>query len=423
MLCLVVRLLAGVLCLVSMVPEPISISELTGQVKDLVEGNLGWVCVQGEISNFTRASSGHLYLTLKDDAAQIRAVMWRGQASRVKFQPGDGLQVVAMGAVEVYAPRGTYQLVLEELLPLGIGPLEFAFRQMHDKLAAEGLFAPQRKRPLPQFPRGIALVTSPTGAAVRDMLQVLNRRWPGCRVVIVPVPVQGAEAASAIAAALTTVHQITEVDVVITGRGGGSLEDLWAFNEEVVARAISNCLLPVISAVGHEIDVTIADLVADRRALTPSEAAELAIPNVLEVRHLLERCAARMKGSLRFLAERVRNRLDHLADRRAFTRPFQMIRDRETALDERDRRLQTGMRVLLDRASGRLAASAAQFQALNPLAVLSRGFSVTRRFGDTLPLMSSQALAPGDRLRTTLAEGEIFSEVTAINANPRSSSP
>src|SRR5690606_4968019 len=199
-------------------------------------------------------------------------------------EPEDGLQVTAAGAMEVYAARGTYQLVIDELLPVGIGPLELAFRQLHDKLAAEGLFDAARKRPLPSFPRRIALVTSPTGAAVRDMLQVLTRRWPACDVIVVPVPVQGPEAAPKIAAALRNVHRLPDVDVVITGRGGGSLEDLWAFNEEIVARAIFDCPVPVVSAVGHEIDVTIADLVADRRALTPSEAAELVVSNAAELR-------------------------------------------------------------------------------------------------------------------------------------------
>ncbi|HEV3304238.1 MAG TPA: exodeoxyribonuclease VII large subunit, partial [Planctomycetaceae bacterium] len=255
--------------------EVLSISELSRRLKALVEMSFPFVCVEGEISNFSRAASGHIYFTLKDQSAQIRAVLWRSAAMRVRFELHDGLHVVAAGPVEVYAQRGSYQLVVERLVPQGIGPLELAFRQRYEKLAAEGLFAEQRKRPLPRFPRRIALVTSPSGAAVRDLLQVITRRWPACDLVIVPVPVQGQQAAPAIAAGMRAAARLPRVDVIICGRGGGSLEDLWAFNEEIVARAIFVCPIPVVSAVGHEIDVTIADLVADKRALTPSEAGEL----------------------------------------------------------------------------------------------------------------------------------------------------
>ena len=255
-------------------PQPpiLTVSQLTRQIKDAVEGNFPIAWVLGEVTNCTRAGSGHVYLTLKDDSAQMRAVIWRNTAARLRFDVHDGLEVVAVGPVEVYEARGTYQLVVEQLLPQGIGALELAFRQLCEKLSAEGLFARERKRAVPRFPRRIALITSPTGAAVRDMLQVITRRWMAARIIIVPVAVQGEGAAAQIAAALRSVHLLPDVDVVITGRGGGSLEDLWAFNEEIVARAIHACRIPVVSAVGHEIDVTVADLVADVRALTPSEA-------------------------------------------------------------------------------------------------------------------------------------------------------
>ena len=395
--------------------EPQSVSELTRQIKDVVEGNLPAVCVTGEVSNFVRASSGHFYFTLEDEHAQIRVVMWRTRSARVRFEPEDGLQVVAAGAVEVYAPRGTYQLVAEELLPLGVGPLELAFRQLHDKLAAEGLFDPDRKRPLPRFPRRIALVTSPTGAAVRDMLQVLTRRWPGCDVVVVPVPVQGTEAAPAIAAALKTVHQIAGVEVVIAGRGGGSLEDLWAFNEEVVARAIAACRVPVISAVGHEIDVTIADLVADRRALTPSEAAEIAVPHATEVRQRLDHTAARIANGLRGRAERLRFRVDALANRRPFARPYQTVRDRQARLDELGVAIRRDIGQDLANNRARLDALSGRLDALSPLAVLNRGYSITFRDGGDVPLRSAGDLSPGTRLRTRLADGEVLSEVRTVS--------
>ena len=226
--------------------EILSVTELTQQLKALVETGFPQVYVEGEISNVSRATSGHIYLTLKDETAQIRAVLWRSAAARIRFELHDGLHVVAVGPIEVYAARGTYQLVIERLAPQGIGPLELAFRQRYEKLAAEGVFRAERKRPLPRFPRRIALVTSPMGAAVRDMLQVITRRWPACDVVILPVAVQGAAAAAEIAAALRSVHRLPGVDVVIAGRGGGSLEDLWAFNEEIVARAIFECPIPVV---------------------------------------------------------------------------------------------------------------------------------------------------------------------------------
>jgi exodeoxyribonuclease VII large subunit len=392
------------------IPEPLSVSGLTQQVKDLIEGSLPFVLVQGELSNFVRAGSGHLYLTLKDECAQLRAVMWRGSAARLRFEPEDGLHVLAAGSMEVYAARGTYQLVIEELLPIGIGPLELAFRQLHDRLAIEGLFAPERKRLLPRFPRRIALVTSPTGAAVRDMLQVLTRRWPGGDIVIVPVPVQGADAAPKIAAALRSVHRIPGVDIVITGRGGGSLEDLWAFNEEVVARAIFDCKLPVVSAVGHETDVTIADLVADRRALTPSEAAELVVPDAAEVCLGLDRYTERLAGALHGRAARLRLSLDSLAARRCFAKPLEPIHDRQRRVDELDTALRRSINRITCDARAKLAAIAAGLDALNPLAVLARGYSITFRDGDPRPLTSADRLSRGDLLRTRLAIGELLSE-------------
>jgi exodeoxyribonuclease VII large subunit len=395
---------------------PLTVSELTRQIKDLIEGNLPRVLVEGEVSNFVRAGSGHLYFTLKDESAQLRAVMWRSSAARLRFEPEDGLHVVAAGAMEVYAPRGTYQLVIRELMPVGVGPLELAFRQLHDKLAAEGLFDPERKRPLPAFPRRIALITSPTGAAVRDMLQVLTRRWPGCDVVVVPVPVQGADAAPRIAAALREVHRIPGVDVVITGRGGGSLEDLWAFNEESVARAIFNCPLPVVSAVGHEIDITIADLVADRRALTPSEAAELVVPNAIDIRVALDRLAGRLGIALSGHAKRLRLRLEQLAASRGLARPFEPIHDRQRRLDELEASLRRSASRLVYDARSKLAAITARLEALNPLAVLARGYSITFRAGeDHTPVVSASELQPGDLLRTRLAQGQVLSEVRRVD--------
>ena len=259
--------------------KPKSVTQLTREIKNLVEGQIGLQWVAGEVSNCRPARSGHIYFTLKDQYSQIAAVVWRLTAERLKFQLKDGMEVIALGPVEVYAARGNYQLIIEQLVPKGVGALETALRQLKEKLEKEGLFDPARKRPVPRVPRRIALITSPTGAAVKDMLQVITRRWPAADVLLMPVKVQGEGAAAEIAYALRNVHRIPDVDVVVTGRGGGSLEDLWAFNEEPVARAIAECPFPVISAVGHEIDVSIADLVADVRALTPSEAGELVVPS------------------------------------------------------------------------------------------------------------------------------------------------
>ena len=394
-----------------MPPQVQTVSELTGEIKDLIEGNLPEVWVRGEVSNCLRANSGHIYFTLKDAGAQLSAVVWRNTASRFRFELHDGLQVVVNGSVEVYAPRGSYQVIVRQLIPQGVGALELAFRQMHAKLEAEGLFNPVRKRPIPRFPKRIALVTSPTGAAVRDMIQVITRRWQASDIIIVPVKVQGEGAAEEIATALRNVHRLTDVDVVICGRGGGSLEDLWAFNEEVVARAIAACRLPVISAVGHEIDVTIADLVADVRALTPSEAGERVVPDHAEVTRALDNLRQRLVSGLRNRAVKARLQLDGLASRRVIARPFQRVHDEFTRLDELDVRLRRAVRQRAVASKQQLDLAAATLDALSPLKVLGRGYSITRRAetGDLVTALDQ--LAIGDRITTILAAGQLTSRV------------
>jgi exodeoxyribonuclease VII large subunit len=394
--------------------EVLSIAELSRRLKALVEMSFPYVCVEGEISNFSRAASGHIYFTLKDQLAQIRAVLWRSAAMRVRFELHDGLHVVAAGPVEVYAQRGSYQLVVERLVPQGIGPLELAFRQRYEKLAAEGLFAEQRKRPLPRFPRRIALVTSPSGAAVRDLLQVITRRWPACDLVIVPVPVQGQQAAPAIAAGMRAAVRLPRVDVIVCGRGGGSLEDLWAFNEEIVARAIFACPIPVVSAVGHEIDVTIADLVADKRALTPSEAGELVVPERADVLSDLGHLAVRMESAARDVLRRRRLTLDALAGCRALARPFDLVRDRQWRLDELSQRMGGGMRRRSERASRELQALSSHLDALSPLKVLGRGYSLTRREASGEIIRRADDVGVGERIETLLAEGRLTSLVERV---------
>ena len=406
----------------SVLPSPetipvLTVSALTFVMKKAVEASFAHVWVSGEISNFTRASSGHCYFTLKDDTAQLKAVMWRGIAQRLRFDLKDGMQVIAAGPIEVYEARGVYQIVVEQLQPKGIGPLELAFRQLQQKLASEGLFAAERKRPLPAFPRRIALITSPTGAAVHDMIQVITRRSPRANIVIVPVAVQGTGAAAQIAQALRTVHTIPDVDVCICGRGGGSLEDLWAFNEEVVARAIFACQIPVISAVGHEIDVTIADLVADRRALTPSEAGELVVLLESEVRAELSQLRQRLTSSLKQQSQRARLVLESIASRRCFTRPLDHIRDRCLQLDDLDARLQRAMKQSIAMSRQQLGGLSASLNALSPLAVLDRGYSLTKRLSDGGLIDNAATLHPGDRLSTLLGQGSFISHVVSIDVD------
>lgn len=395
-------------------PGVLSVSALTEQVKDLVEGAFPAVWVSGEISNFSRPQSGHCYFTLKDDTAQIRAVLWRTAAARLRFEPEDGLDVICQGDVEVYAPRGTYQLVVRQMQPQGIGALELALRKLRERLAAEGLFDPARKRPLPRFPRTVALVTSPTGAAIRDFLEVLGRRWCGVHVLVVPVRVQGDGAGREIAEAIAAVNRFARpVDCLIVARGGGSLEDLWAFNEEVVVRAIHASAVPVMSAVGHEIDVTLSDLVADVRALTPSEAAERLAPVAAEIHAGLRMQQQRLVAALRGRAAAGRARVDALAGRRMFRRPLDMVHDRAQRLDELSQRASRAIRQRLGQSRQRLAAVAGQLEALSPLAILSRGYSLTLGEDGAL-VRDAGAVEPGDRIRSRLGRGALVSQVVSV---------
>jgi exodeoxyribonuclease VII large subunit len=365
-----------------------TVSELTAQIKEALELGFADVALQAEISNLARPRSGHVYFSLKDDGASIRAVLWKSDAQRLVFDLADGLAVRAWGRLTVYAPRGEYQITVRKIEPVGIGALELAFRQMVARLGAEGLFDAERKRPLPRFPRRIVVVTSPTGAAVRDFLHVAGRRWCGSEILIVPTKVQGDGAAEEIAQAIALANRIAAADLLVLARGGGSLEDLWAFNEERVARAIVASALPVISAVGHEVDLTIADLVADRRALTPSEAGEICVPDVAEIRLQLDRLKERIHRAGRARIEETRMQLDHLADR---------------AL--------RGVRATLDTRRHRLARLVAGLEALSPLGVLARGYSLTAHDDGKTIIRSVADVQPGDLIQTRLADGQIVSRV------------
>lgn len=397
-------------------PErPWTVSELTAAIKDLLETAFPAVWVSGEISNFSRPRSGHCYLTLKDEGAQISAVVWRATAARVPFELHDGLEVVCGATLSLYPPHGKYQLVIEEIQPKGIGALELALRQLRDKLAREGLFDPGRKRSLPRFVRRIAVVTSPTGAAIRDFLEVLRRRWRGADVLVVPVRVQGEGAGREIAAAIEAVNRIREpIDCIVVTRGGGSLEDLWAFNEEVVCRAIFASRLPVVSAVGHEIDVSLSDLVADVRALTPSEAAERIVPSAEEIAAQLKHYQTRMTGAVRSQTAWGRSRLENLARHRAFRSPLDRVRDLARRIDDLELRAGRAIRGQWRTAQRAVEGAAARLEALSPLAILARGYSLTHRAIDGHLIRDAAELAPGEELRTRLARGLVVSRVERI---------
>jgi exodeoxyribonuclease VII large subunit len=395
--------------------QPLSVGELTRRLKLLVEGAYPEVRVTGEVSNLARPSSGHLYLKLKDGESQLNTVVYRGVALRLRFDLADGMEVVARGRLIVYVPRGEYQLQVEEIEPKGIGPLELAFRQLKERLSGLGYFDPRRKKPLPRFPRRVALVTSPTGAAVRDMLEILQRRWPAVEVWVRPVPVQGEGAAEKIAEAVRELNRLDGVDVMIVGRGGGSLEDLWPFNEEAVARAIFESRVPVVSGVGHETDLTIADLVADVRALTPSEAAERVVPSRVEVLDALAGAAGQLRVALLKRLALARQRLDDLAGRRCFRQPVQRLREEEQRLDEWRERLGRAAMRSVEQKRQALAALAARLEALSPLNVLGRGYSLTRKTDEPALLRDARRVQPGDVIETRLHQGRVLSRVEQVD--------
>ncbi len=468
-------------------PEALSVSALLGRVKAALSAQLPrQLTVVGEISNFRRPSSGHLYFSLKDGEAQVPAVMFRSAAARLRFTPTDGLEVFATGRVDVYEAQGKLQLYVESLTPKGAGALELAYRQLVEKLQGEGLFDPAHKRPVPRFPQTLCVITSPTGAALRDIRRTLSRRWPTARVYLIPVAVQGEGAAGQIARALNLASANAEalgLDTVILARGGGSIEDLWSFNEEIVARAIYDCAVPVVCGVGHEIDTTIADLAADLRAPTPTGAAELAVPDKAEAARLLAQLEARSARTLRGqlqqarsalasaqrsevfrnplhrvrvlhqrldeLAARLRGRLiqrhgqasarierlegrlrwqlgglskrkgDALAERVARlsnVNPIHRIRLARADLDAQGRQMLTLLRAQLASGAGSVKRLDRTLEALSYRSILRRGFSVTRD-GAGRVLRRADQLAPGDVLRTELAEGEVRS--TVDSSTPR----
>lgn len=370
-------------------PTVLTVSQLNTYIKSQFEGdeNLSHVFITGEISNFTdNYRSGHLYFSLKDEKCVIRAVMFSRSAVRLRFHPVDGMKVIARGRVSVYEVSGQYQLYVEDLQPDGLGALNLAFEQLKAKLGKEGLFAPERKKPLPRFPQSIGIITSPTGAAVHDILKILERRYPLARVVFCPVQVQGELAAPQIVSALHRMNRLKCADVIILGRGGGSLEDLWPFNEETVARAVADSEIPVISAVGHETDFTICDFAADLRAATPSAAAELAVPDETELLGILQAEKYRLQNAMEARLAEARSSFLPLAESHVLKKPLEPVELRRVQVD----RLMTNLTDVIHRkveiAKEQFAGVSGKLNALSPLAVLSRGYAaVFNESGQNVP--------------------------------------
>jgi exodeoxyribonuclease VII large subunit len=435
------------MALAARAPRILTVAQLVARIRDLLEADVGAVWVAGEISNLKRAPSGHVYFTLKDGAAQISAVMFRSAAQGMVFRPEDGMEVVAAGRPSVYPERGALQLYVQTLEPRGAGALQLAFEQLKTRLQAEGLFDPARKRPLPPYPETIGIVTALTGAVIHDMRTVLRQRWPLARIIVRPVPVQGREAAPEIVAALADIAKVPGLDVVIVGRGGGSLEDLWAFNEEIVARAIAACPVPVVSAVGHEVDFTIADFVADVRAPTPTAAAHLVTPDRLDQAAAVSAQAQALRHALRQQVERARARIDNLT--RGLGDPRRRLRDQSQRIDDLGERLRAGLRhraawerQALEGLAGRLRAGgprpqvrrleqrtsdararllvairhrvvrgrdgvgslAGALNALSPLACLGRGYAIARRQDGSIA-RDAASLELGESLTLLLGRG------------------
>ena len=410
-------------------PEPVSVRELNAYIKSLIDsdGYLGSVAVRGELSNYKVYPSGHHYFTLKDAESSVRCVMFRSAASKLRFRPESGMGVIVYGRVSVYPRDGAYQLYCEAILPEGSGALQLAYEQLREKLAKEGLFDREHKKPIPRYPERIAVVTSSAGAAVHDIIRVLRRRWPLAKVILLPVRVQGEEAPPEIAAAIRWASEHRIADTLITGRGGGSIEDLWAFNDERVARAIYDCEIPVISAVGHEPDVTIADFVADLRAATPSNAAELAAPDVNELLQAIDTARSRLDRAVLKKVGAGRESLDALASRRVLVSATGFIEQRRLRLDALKTRLE-GTLGFVDRLKSRLEAAsarlngaadaslaarkneyvrlAAKLDALSPLKVLSRGYAIALD-AEGRAVKDARGVAVGERLTVKLNSGAL----------------
>ena len=393
----------------------LSPSQVSQYIKGFMDQDrlLSGLLVRGELSNYKMYPSGHHYFSLKDREGSLRCVMFRGDASSLRFRPENGMQVIASGRVTVFPRDGQYQLYCSRLTPEGVGDLYLAFEQLKEKLSREGLFDPGHKKPIPAFPKTIALITSPAGAAVRDMIRILRARWPMAQIRILPVRVQGAGAAEEISAAIRWANETSAAQLIITGRGGGSMEDLWAFNEEVVARAIYRSEIPVISAVGHEPDVTISDFVADLRASTPSNAAELAVPHQEEIRGSLSVLGQRLEGSVSQRLEHSRRALNRLGASRAMTEPGAYFKDKRLLLDYESRRLAHGLERSLSAQRERMGKLSAALDAMSPLKVLGRGYSIALKESGGV-IASVEDGQPGEPFILKVSDGQFDCQINGV---------
>ncbi len=396
----------------------ITVSQLNTYVRSVLESDphLSTVYVSGEISNFTNHyRSGHLYMSLKDEGAVVRAVMFRGSASKLRFEPQNGMKVIVRAKVSLYDRDGAYQIYIDDMQPDGVGALQVAFEQLKARLAAEGLFDERRKRPLPPYPSRVGVITSSTGAAVRDIINVLGRRYPLAQIVLVPVLVQGDGAPPQLVDALERLNRLRAADVIIIGRGGGSIEDLWAFNDERVARAVAASEIPVISAVGHETDFTICDFAADLRAPTPSAAAELAVPDGQQLLAFLKQRRWTLQRDIQHAVERESKRLSALKEKRCLSTPLFLVEEQGVRLDYLTRALASAGTITLQEADKRLCAYSAKLDALSPLKVLSRGYAMALR--EEQPLTTVKQVAVGETVKIRLADGQLDCAVTDVKAD------
>ena len=396
-----------------MAQQVISVTQINEYIRAMMDGDrlLNSLAIKGEISNYKLYPSGHHYFTLKDEGGALRCVMFKGNAARMKFRPENGMKVIAMGKISVFPRDGAYQLYCSGLVMDGVGDLYAAFEQLKAKLQAQGLFDPAHKQPLPKFPGTIGIVTSAAGAAVHDMLRILRKRWPLSKVLLLPVRVQGVEAPGEIAAAIRYANYYRLADLLIVGRGGGSIEDLWAFNDELVARAIYDSKIPVISAVGHEPDVTISDFVADLRAATPSNAAELAVPDQDALRQTLDQLSASMAAAMNRQIKQRRQHLSVLAKSAALQSPEGYLQQRAKAVQMLQNRLTAAQNMQISRKNQRYIAMTAKLDAMSPLKVLTRGYAMAQKENEQI-IRSVADIVPGDTVRVTLADGAFTAAVT-----------
>ncbi len=391
--------------------EILSVSEINLYIKKLLQqdGRMSSVLVRGEISNFTRHSSGHLYFSLKDTTGAIKCVMFRSNAQRLQFQPGHGMEVLVSGYVSVYERDGVYQLYVEQMMAAGAGTLHLAYEKLKKKLEGEGLFDKMNKRPLPFLPRKVGIVTSPTGAAIRDLLSIIHRRNAGISVYVVPAIVQGQEGIASICQSLDVLYQ-HDMDVIIVGRGGGSLEELWCFNEEAVVRKIAASPVPIISAVGHETDVTLADFAADVRAATPSMAAEVAVPEKKQLEEVLSLRQRTLEQRFSSLLLHKKQYLEHLASHRLLQKPELLLQDRQQLLDETNEKLEKAIQLILAQKKQEFAARAEKLNALSPLHVLGRGYALCQKENGQV-VRSASDTAVGERVQIVLEKGCLTASV------------